>query len=41
VPEPPELPEALRDRDRTPLVRPDRETEMTAYDDFTARLASS
>ncbi len=42
APEPPELPEALRDRHRAPLVRPDREAEMTAaYNDFTARLDGS
>jgi hypothetical protein len=36
-----ELPEELRDRYRAPLVKPDREAEMTtAYIDFTARLAS-
>jgi hypothetical protein len=34
-----ELPEQLRDRYRAPLVKPDREAEMTAaYRDFTARL---
>lgn len=35
-----ELPEQLRDRYCQPLVKPDREAEMTAaYDDFTSRLA--
>ena len=35
-----ELPKPLRDRYRAPLVKPDREAEMTAaYNEFTARLA--
>jgi hypothetical protein len=35
-----DLPEQLRDRYRAPLVKPDREAEMTAaYNDFTNRLA--
>lgn len=34
-----ELPEQLRDRYRAPLVKPNREAEMTAaYNDFTTRL---